>query len=233
MTVAGPHTARARARVQMLEQIKRAALAQLAAGGAAGLSLRQVARELGLVSSGLYRYFGSRDELLTALIIDAYADLAEAVEAADGGLDERDYRRRWLARGTALRAWARSETPRYQLIYGSPVPGYAAPPDTIEPAGAVILALLRVPAEAGAAGMLDDRPPPGDPELLAQLVRMGETLAVDLPAGTLVRCVTALAEVLGLLTLELGGHLVGGFEPADALFAHSLHELADRMGLPE
>src|SRR5688572_5433756 len=71
--VAGPHTARARARVRMVEQIKQEALGQLTAEGAAGLSLRQIARELGLVSSGLYRYFASREELLTALILDAYA----------------------------------------------------------------------------------------------------------------------------------------------------------------
>ncbi len=95
--MAGPHTARARARAQMLEQIKREALAQLAAEGAPGLSLRQIARELGLVSSGLYRYFASRDELLTALIVDAYADLARAIEVADGGLDQHEYRRRWVA----------------------------------------------------------------------------------------------------------------------------------------
>ena len=231
--VAGPHTARARARVQMLEQIKREALAQLAAEGAPGLSLRQIARELGLVSSGLYRYFASRDELLTALIVDAYADLARAVEA-----------RRWRAGPArippalgspvhALRSWARSEPARYQLIYGSPVPGYSAPPDTIAPAGAVILALLRVLAEAGAAGALADRPAPGDPELVAQLVGMGEALALDLPVGTLAQAIGALGEVFGLLALELGGHLVGGFEPADSLFGHSLNELADRIGLPE
>ena len=121
--MAGPHTARARARAQMLEQIELEALAQLAAEGAPSLSLRQIARELGLVSSGLYRYFASRDELLTALIVDAYADLAQAVEVADTGLEPHEYRRRWLLRCLALRAWARSEPARYQLIYGSPVPG--------------------------------------------------------------------------------------------------------------
>jgi len=192
--VAGPHTARARARAQMLEQIKREALAQLAAEGAPSLSLRQIARELGLVSSGLYRYFASRDELLTALIVDAYADLARAIDVADTGLEQHDYRRRWIARCTGLRAWARAEPARYHLIYGSPVPGYQAPPDTIAPAGAVILALLSVLAEAGAAGTLADRPAPDDPELVAQLVAMGEALALDLSVGTLARAIGALGE---------------------------------------
>ena len=231
--VAGPHTARAQARVQMLEQIKREARAQLAAEGAPGLSLRQIARELGLVSSGLYRYFAGRDELLTALIVDAYVDLARTIEVADVAPEQSDYRRRWLLRCTALRAWSRSEPARYHLIYGSPVPGYQAPPDTIAPAGAVILALLGVLAEAGAAGALADRPAPGDPDLVAQLVAMGAALALDLPVGTLAQAIGALGEVFGLLALELGGHLVGGFEPADSLFSHSLNELADRIGLPE
>ncbi len=97
----------------------------------------------------------------------------------------------------------------------------------------MILALLRVLAEAGAAGALADRPAPGDPELVAQLVGMGEALALDLPVGTLAQAIGALGEVFGLLALELGGHLVGGFEPADSLFEHSLNELADRIGLPE
>lgn len=217
----------------MLEQIKAEALAQLAAEGAPGLSLRQIARELGLVSSGLYRYFASRDELLTALIIDAYADLARAIEVADAGLEQHEYRRRWLLRCLALRSWARSEPARYHLLYGSPVPGYRAPPDTIAPAGAVILALLRVLAEAGAAGVLADRPSPGDPVLVDQLVAMGEALALDLPVGTLAQAMAALGEVFGLLALELGGHLVGGFEPADSLFGYGLTELADRIGMPE
>jgi AcrR family transcriptional regulator len=216
----------------MLEQIKAEALAQLAAEGAPALSLRQIARELGLVSSGLYRYFASRDELLTALIVDAYADLAQAVEVADTGLEPHEYRRRWLLRCLALRAWARSEPARYLLIYGSPVPGYQAPADTIAPAGAVILALLRVLAEAGAAGVLAERSSPDDPVLVDQLLAMGEVLALDLSVGTLARAMGALGEVFGLLALELGGHLVGGFEPADNLFGHSLDELADRIGLP-
>ncbi len=74
--------ARARARIEVTAAIKEEARRQLAAEGAAKLSLRAVARELGMVSSALYRYFPSRDDLLTALIIDAYDSLGESAEAA-------------------------------------------------------------------------------------------------------------------------------------------------------
>ena len=87
-------------------------------------------------------------------------------------------------------------------------------------------------AEAGAAGVLAERSSPNDPVLVDQLLAMGEVLALDLSVGTLAQSIGALGEVFGLLALELGGHLVGGFEPADSLFGHSLDELADRIGLP-
>src|SRR6202046_3771698 len=85
-TPSASRTARERARAELTREIKQEARRQLAASGAQGLSLRAVARELGMVSSALYRYFPSRDELLTALIIDAYDALGEAAEAADSGV---------------------------------------------------------------------------------------------------------------------------------------------------
>ena len=85
-THSASRTARERARAELTREIKEEARRQLAASGAQGLSLRSVARELGMVSSALYRYFRSRDELLTALIIDAYEALGGAAEAASSAL---------------------------------------------------------------------------------------------------------------------------------------------------
>src|SRR5215469_11240887 len=97
---------RARVRAEMTGEIKQAARRQLATEGA-NLSLRAIARDLGVVSSALYRYFASRDELLTALIIDAYNAIGEAGEHADAAITERpDLTRRWLAVATAWREWA-------------------------------------------------------------------------------------------------------------------------------
>lgn len=163
-----PRTARERARAELTREIREEARRQLAATGAGGLSLRAVARELGMVSSALYRYYPSRDDLLTALIIDAYDALGEVTEravapaadyAADGdraadGTARGTARARWVAGCQAIRAWARSNPHQYALIYGSPVPGYRAPEATIGPASRVPLAFAGVLASAAADGEL-------------------------------------------------------------------------------
>jgi AcrR family transcriptional regulator len=136
MTSAG-RTARERARAELTREIKQEARRQLAAHGAQGLSLRAVARELGMVSSALYRYFPSRDELLTALIIDAYDALGAAAEAAVAGRPAGEIRGRWAATCHAVRNWALAHPHEYALIYGSPVPGYRAPQATVAPAARV------------------------------------------------------------------------------------------------
>ena len=151
----GP-TPRQLAREQNIDRIKALALTQLAESGAGSLSLRAIARELNLVSSAIYRYYPSRDELITALIVDAYGDLADHLDEA-GAAGRRGPRRRWVDTCLAMRAWAVSQPQRWALIYGSTIPGYAAPPDTIDPAGRVVLALCRPVAESGAAARRPDR----------------------------------------------------------------------------
>src|SRR5579859_2435714 len=116
-------TPRARARAEMTDEIKRVAREHLAAQGP-DLSLRAVARELGVVSSAVYRYFASRDELLTALIIDAYNELGAAAETAEAAVSRRDLAGRWIALGRGIRGWAVANPHEYALLYGSPVPGY-------------------------------------------------------------------------------------------------------------
>src|SRR4051794_28037885 len=111
---------RARVRAEMTAEIKAAARRHLATDGA-NLSLRAIARDLGMVSSALYRYFASRDELLTALIIDAYNDLGEVAERADAAVTDRtDARSRWMTVAHALRGWALTNPAEYALLYGTP-----------------------------------------------------------------------------------------------------------------
>src|ERR1044072_4042690 len=138
-------TARERARAELTEEIKGAARRQPAAVGAEALSLRAVSRELGMVSSALYRYFPSRDELLTALIIDAYDGIGAAAEAALAGTrGDDDPVERWIAVCRAARGWALAHPHEYALIYGSPVPSYSAPQATVAPASRAALALIAV-----------------------------------------------------------------------------------------
>ena len=225
-----PPTARERARAELTREIKERALRQLAETGAAQLSLRAIARDLGMVSSALYRYFGSRDELLTALIIDAYQELADAVTAASPVAG--DQAGRWTATASALRDWAVAEPHRFTLIYGSPVPGYRAPADTVGPAMRVLRGFTSIVAEAATSGVYDGVEPPHlEPELVDQLTDFAAQLGPTIPAHVLDRAVGAFAQLIGMVNLELAGHFVGGFEPADALFRRTVALQVELLGL--
>ena len=240
-----PRTARERARAELTREIKEAARRQLAAVGADGLSLRAVSRELGMVSSALYRYYPSRDDLLTALIIDAYNALGDAAETAIADAGPGASRVRWVAACHAIRAWAVANPHEYALIYGSPVPGYRAPEATIGPAARVPLAFVGVLADAVAAGEVaagPDRDAGIDDALADQAAVLLAALAVGpavpdapavsaIPADVLVRAVIAWTQLFGMISFELFGQFVGSFEPADGLFAHGVAQIAAFVGI--
>ncbi|MFJ6633501.1 TetR/AcrR family transcriptional regulator [Streptomyces sp. NPDC091376] len=220
--------ARERARSEITAAIKDEARTQLAAEGAAKLSLRAVARELGMVSSALYRYFPSRDELLTALIVDAYDSVGAAAEGAAGPADA-DPVERWTAVCTAVRAWALAHPHEYALIYGSPVPGYAAPQTTIEPASRVGLTLITVARDAHRGPGV--APPPLAAELRAEAERMAAGLAADLPPALVASLVAAWSQVFGLISFELFGQFTKIVEDRDAFFAYSVARIGRDAGL--
>ena len=144
---------RERARRETTAEILRLAREQLACEGAAALSLRAIAREMGMVSSAIYRYFAGRDELLTQLIMESYDSLGEAVRAGDELVTDRtDLPARWRATAHALRKWAFDHPEEWALLFGTPVPGYAAPVDTIGPASRYTSVFLQLLAEADRAG---------------------------------------------------------------------------------
>jgi AcrR family transcriptional regulator len=231
-------TARERARAELTREIKEEARRQLATSGADGLSLRAVARSLGMVSSALYRYYPSRDDLLTALIIDAYNAVGSAAEAAIGPAGAEDPRGRWTAVCRSVRSWALDHPHEYALIYGSPVPGYRAPSETIEPAGRVPLALIAVLRDAVAAGALGTGPSAGAP-LGGSLAEQATALASAtsppegpvVPPDVLVRAVIAWTQLFGMVSFELFGQFVESFEPADAIFEHAIAQMASFVGL--
>ncbi|WP_410656012.1 TetR/AcrR family transcriptional regulator [Amycolatopsis sp. lyj-112] len=225
--MAATQTARERARAELTREIKDEARRQLAEVGALGLSLRAVARELGMVSSALYRYFASREQLLTALIIDAYDAVGEAAEAA--GDPKASPLERWEAIWRAVRAWAKAHPHEYALIYGSPIPGYQAPQDTITPAGRVAFALvavlrdadLRVETEVGEMPV----------ELLDQLDAVTQILKVNLGPETGSRLIMAWTQLFGMINFELFGQYVGSVDPSDAFFAHGTRQMAEFTGI--
>ncbi|MFE9257928.1 TetR/AcrR family transcriptional regulator [Streptomyces sp. NPDC006879] len=221
--------ARERARAEVTAAIKDEARRQLAAEGAARLSLRAVARELGMVSSALYRYFPSRDDLLTALIIDAYDAVGAAAEAAHARSDHRSGLACWVGVSAAVRTWALDHPHEYALIYGSPVPGYSAPQDTVGPASRTALTLIAVCREAYVSrGMAL----PLLPEQLApEAQRMAADFAPDLPPAVVAALVAAWAQLVGLVSFEVFGQFHRVVEEREAFFSYAAAQLGVSVGL--
>src|SRR4051794_7170691 len=227
--LSGMPSARERIRAELTAEITDAARRQLAEVGAAALSLRAVAREVGMVSSAVYRYFPSRDDLLTRLIIDGYDDLGAAAEAAD--LPSAPPLERWLAVCRAVRTWALAHPHEYALLYGSPVPGYRAPQDTVPAAARVGVVLGRILGDAAHAGLLPDGTGERDPGLVsdeAVAVLGGEHAALD--ETVRVRGLFAWSAVFGTISFELFGHFVGSVEDGDRYFDRVMTDLAHLIG---
>jgi AcrR family transcriptional regulator len=221
---------RARVRAELTDEIKQIARRQLAEEGAAALSLRAVARELGMVSSAVYRYFASRDELLTALIVDAYDAIGVAAEAADRRSRRGSPRTRWTTIGRAVRGWALEHPHEYALIYGSPVPGYAAPSDTVGPATRVARVLALVLCDAVALGECGSRGETVPRKVRADLVALSAALEADIPPDVLVRGLMAWVHLFGTISFELFGQYHNVISDAEAYFDLELDRLADFVG---
>lgn len=225
-------TARDRVRAELTREISEVARRHLATEGAVGLSLRAVAREMGMASSAIYRYFPSKDDLLTALIIDGYNALGEAVEAAERACARDDHPARWLALCRSVRDWALANTHEYALLYGSPVPGYQAPQDTIGPALRDTIVYGRLISEAHAAGVLAE--PAGLPSapsaLAGDLARVREVMP-GVPDDLVARAVVAWAGTFGMISFELFGQFDNVVKDRASMFDYSALSLGRLVGL--
>ena len=220
---------RARVRAELTREIADVARRHLATEGAAALSLRAVAREMGMASSAVYRYFPSRDDLLTALIVDAYDAIGAAAERAEAEVARDDLRGRWRAACRATREWALAHPHEYALVYGSPVPGYAAPETTIAPAGRVGLLLCRVLADGAAAGTVPAAP---DGEDAGAALAPGVAEEIGVPPALGPRAVMAWSALFGAISFELFGHTTNVVTDHAAHFESVADRLADLAGLP-
>ncbi len=225
-------TPRQRQHRQTMADILRIAHEQLVTEGSAGLSLRAIARELGLVSSAIYRYVPSRDELLTLLIEESYNSFGDAVEAAESRCRRDDLGRRWLTIGRAVRRWAVANPAEWALLYGSPVPGYQAPPERTTAAGSrVPFLLLGLLADAKLEPSQDD--PPMTAALHRELERVRPVLPGELPPEVLARGLLVFSSLCGLVSLELFGQFTNTVTQFPAHLDHQLARLGVVLGLPE
>jgi AcrR family transcriptional regulator len=223
---------RERQRAATSAEIRDVARRQLAVTGAAGLSLRAVAREMGLTAPALYRYYDDRDALLTALIVDAYRSVVHRMEQARDALDPDDLAGRIRAAAGAFRDWAVASPHEFALVFGSPVPGYTAPQDgpTREAGqrfGQVFQELFTQQWQRAPWPL----PPAGDrtPELDAVLAVAGAECGGPLPPGAMQMFLSCWARLHGLISLEVFGHLAWiGPHDGDALFRA---ELTDMLNL--
>ena len=237
MASASTGSPRDRYRERTRAEIKEIALRQMAEGGTQAVALTRIAKEVGLSGPALYRYFAGRDDLLNSLVRDAYDDLAAALTAAERTLPKTPRAGlRHLA--GALLDWAVAQPHRYLLIQGSPIPGYAAPPDTVERARAVLSPLLRLFARA------EPSTPVGSLTTeLGAWARGDESVATwlrdaaELPArsrrtaAALSGTVLAWSALHGTVSLTVTGHFTGmGHEPATLLDAQT-ETLAETFGL--
>ena len=172
--------------------------------GASGLSLRAIARDLGMVSSAVYRYVASRDDLLTLLLVDAYSELAAAVdEAATADVPWRD---RLLAMAHAARAWAVDQPARWALLYGSPVPGYHAPRErTVGPGTRVVGAMFDAVGAGIAAGDISPSNVAVTQPLSADFDGVRDEFGFAGDDSAVARCFLLWAALVGAISLEVFG----------------------------
>lgn len=225
-------TLRARVRAEMTAEIKRTARRHLAADGASNLSLRAVARDVGMVSSAIYRYFPSRDDLLTALIMDAYDALGAAVEEAESVVDRPDLVGRHGATCHAVRQWALAHPHEYALTYGSPVPGYVAPNETVLPASRVVRVLIGILTDGVSAGIV--RPLPGDwlsPTVQREMARIAAATSPTIPPTVFARGMFVWAALFGAVNFEVFGRIDTIIEDKQAWFDHEVLVMARLVGL--
>ncbi|MDN5587940.1 MAG: TetR/AcrR family transcriptional regulator [Brevibacterium sp.] len=197
-------TPRQRARLETEAQITRLGNQMLDADGLDGVSLRAIARELGIVSSAIYRYVKNRDELLTILIRDAFTSIADEVDAALEGNES------ILTVGVTMIAWSRRYPNRWALIYGTPVPEYQAPRDeTVVPGTRIMVTLTNLVAKSSVAQTKIQVPPAHALDALREGLR---ELGLEPGDQVIMRTVTVWAALIGLINALRFGQFGPGNE---------------------
>ncbi len=227
---------REKLREQTLLEIKEQARAQMRASGTAGLSLGAIARAMGMTPPALYRYYASRDELITALIVDAYSDLAASLRAVVADCAADDYAGRLRAAMEQYRNWALARPIDFALIFGNPIPDYSAPEEeTLQASRSVFLPFLETLQAAYAAGLL--QPPPErasvPPAILQHLA--GDDYYGQAPFSPLViyHGVIGWTRIHGAIVLELFKHIPPVIGDCQAFYQQETAAILHDAGLTE
>ena len=209
------------------EAIKETAWKQIAEFGAPALSLRAIARELKITAPAIYNYFPDRDALVTALIIDAYTSFGDSQLAARDSVRNNDPRKKLASIGLAYRKWAHTYPQRYQLIFGTPIPGYKAPAEKVFPSSArSISALLSVVEELRLAGKLSTSSIPTVSDKYRAFYEQWRTYSGDVHPLSLFVAMNIWARVHGIVSLEIQGNLPPFGENGNALYLFELNAQA-------
>jgi AcrR family transcriptional regulator len=229
---------RQRRRLATIKEIKRAARRQIAENGAGNLSLGAVARALGMTPPALYRYFENRDALVSALIIDAYDSMGEALERATVGLQPDDYAGQFLALMRAYRRWAVEYSEDYALMYRLPTADVDMSQEQLRAFQGAVLrsmrAMVQVLHAAYKAGRLAipapyHEPPPSVRQALTWMQSALQDESI--PLGVLALAFTTWLRAEGLVWQELHGHLPKAMFGTGDFYEMECRVLIERLGL--
>lgn len=221
-------------REDMAEQIKAIARQQMSERGTAGLSLRAIARQMGITAPAIYNYFPRLEDLITALIVEAFTDLALAMEAAQTDNTARNTVYQIEAVLLAYRQWAVAHPVDFQLIYGNPIPGYQAPVEVTGPlARRPFMGLFQLYADAMQSGemQIPDEYQGVPQSISSYLVDWRERSGLALPDALVCLLMSGWARVHGLVMLELFQHLQPVIGDPGALYRYEIRAFHQRLGL--
>ena len=212
------------------DAIKQTAWRQIAEYGASALSLRAIARELKISAPAIYNYFPDRDALVTALIIDAYQSFGDSQIEARDAIPASNMAGRLKAIGMAYRTWAHTYPQRYQLIFGTPIPGYEAPTMEVLPSSArSISALFSVVEQLRVAGKLNVS---SFPEVKTEYKVSFETwqkYGGDVDMLSMSVAMVIWSRVHGIVSLEIAGNLPPFGPSGDDLYLYEMESLAKQF----
>ncbi|MFF5171216.1 TetR/AcrR family transcriptional regulator [Micromonospora sp. NPDC000089] len=223
-------TRRERLRTATVSEIKDGARRLLVTGGVEAVSLRAIARDMGMTAPAIYRYFPSLEALVFDLAGDLYDELRQRIEAArDAAGPEPTEQLRQMCR--AMRRWAVEHPAEFTLIFGNPVPGVTDFTDQCvdpEHPGARFGAVFLVPFVALTRRAALPPPPPDLHELRQRLgTHLGPLAAShgELPIEVAYAFLSAWTRLYGLVAMEVFGHLSWAVDEPEALFETELAAL--------